>query len=182
MIIFTLSPWMIFLLVLCVIASIYGIIQNIGSIILISIAVIVLILLLGKWPIKTFIGLVSILLLSVVYFSVSSTIEANNTPVLIYKATNTCSFYDEQGTLVQIPSGAIVAKYRHPKQESKEKQYNGNSHVCNWYYDGEVFSSTTSVIHEGSLAEKMNVEKNIWSLEEIREITYKEFRNGNWWT
>lgn len=182
MIIFTFPIWMILVLILGAAGIIYGIIQNIVTIILVSVAVIIVFCLFMRWPGKTFVGMICVFVLSTAFLCISSKVKTNQTPVYIYRATNTCAFFDEKDSTIQIPSGAIVAKFLHPKQESGEQQYSGHSHMCYWYYDGEVFSSTVSVMHGSSLAEKMHIEENIWNLEEIREITYKQFLKNDWWS
>lgn len=180
MIIFSLPPWWLLLFIVCIIAMIFGLIQNIGSIILVVITVIVIILLFLKWPVKTLIGLVCIIVTCFVVSSVSSSNEVNKTPVRICIATDTCIFFDEQDNIVQIPSGAVVADFWHPEQKSKEQNVNANSLMCYWFYGDEVFSSTISIRH--SLADANKVEDNRWNLAEIREITYKEFQSCDWWT
>ncbi len=182
MIFFTIPFGIILVLILVAAGIIHSIIQNIVAIILIVIAIIIVFVLFMKWPGKTFIGLVCVIVLSSAFLAVSSIVKVNETPVYIYRATDTCTFFDEQGANVQIPNGAVVAKFYHPEKESKERQYVGNSYMCYWYFNGEVSSSTVSVIHNGDIAEKMKVEKNIWNLEDIREITYKQFQKNTWWS
>lgn len=178
---FFLSPWTILILVLCIIACGVLFLQNIGYMILIAIFVIVMLVLLVMWPKQTIITTVLLAALGSGYYYIDSTVKTNNTPVTIYQATDICTFFDEQNTRIQIPNGAIVAKFYHPKQESIEKQVHGSSYMCYWYYDGTVFYSTESLLHSKN-NKFINNEKNEWHLEEIKKTTLKQFQKGNWWT
>lgn len=167
-------------------AGIYVFVQNLGVVIL-TFIVLYIVLSIGaflfeRWPVKTAIGIVIIILAAVAGFNISSASKINNEPVTIYKATDTCVIYDEEHDLVQIPAGAIVARYTDPERESKEVSVIGKSDMCVWYDGGELNTTTVSINHAMDYwIEELDYEPNNWNLLEIIEITYKEFKESNWW-
>lgn len=177
------SPWLIIMLLLCLVGAVYGIVQNITSILVVVVAIMVLIFFLFKWPAKTVIILICSVVVMLIGGSISSLLERNSTPVTIYRAVADCIIYDERDNLVEVPSGAIVAKYNDPERISEEdNMYNVHSSMCEWFYEGRVYSSTVSIRHELSTwIEKYGFARNNWRLEEIEEINYKKFQQGNWW-
>lgn len=173
-----------FWLALFAAAGIYVLVQNIGIVILsffvIYIVFSIVSFLFTQWPGRTMIAIVVIIVAVIIGFNIFSTSKINNTPVTIYRAADTCVIYDEDHELVQVPKGAIVARYTDPEVKSKEVSVAGNSDRCVWYYDGQISTSTVSTWHEMDL-EEFDYEPNIWNLVEIKEITYKEFQKNNWW-
>ena len=183
--IFFLSPWFIFVMALFGAAGIYTIVQNIGIIILsfvvLYIVLFIFSILFNKWPARTIFGIILIFIVAIIALKIYTNSEINNTPVMLYRATDTCVIYDEMNELVQIPMGAIVARYSDPEIKSKEVSVIGQSHMCLWHYDGQVYTTTESIKHELDYYIKEGYEPNIWNLSEIKEITYKQFQKGNWW-
>lgn len=166
-------------------AGIYVFVKNIGVVIL-AFAILYVVLSVGtylfaRWPVKTLVAIAIFILMTVAGFNILSTSKINNTPVAIYQATDTCVIYNEMHELVQIPAGAIVARYKDPERESKEVSVIGKSDMCFWF-DGELNSTTVSINHAMDYwIEELDYEPNVWNLLEIKEITYKEFQKSNWW-
>lgn len=181
MIIF-ISSGLAIILLICLIGLGYGIMQNIGTILLLLLFGCVFLCFVFRWPIETLFGTLILCAVILGLSHCNNVNEANSTPVTIYIATEACYFADEEGREIKIAEGAIVAKYRHPSQESTEPQYSGHSEYCSWYIDGQVYSSTVSIRRDSAdLAKMFGLTKNQWHLEPISEITYREFCNEAWW-
>lgn len=163
-------------------AGVYALVQNIGAVILAVVILSVVFFLFSNWPIQTAIGTIIAIILGAIAFNIYSNSEINNTPVTIYQATDNCIIYNEEHELIQIPEGAIVARYRDPERKSNEISVMGHSDMCVWYANGQVNTTTVSINHGMDYwIKELDYEPNEWNLLVIKEITYKEFQKGTWW-
>lgn len=163
-----------------------------AAIILLIIAVIAIcLIMLGKYPGVTLICL-SVLVVVLIFAGIGASItkesEENSVPVTISKATATCTVYDIDRNVVEIPIGSIIARYTDENDRKSEHIGKISSHEfarhCYWYYNGEVnhfFVSSLREYTSETLAEYIGNKKNDWNVIEIAEIPYKEFSNSQWW-
>lgn len=146
---------------------------------------IVLLVLTLKFP-KTMLIILSLaVIISVAIVVVPDIIEKNEVTVRLSRATGDCYVHDVDGNVIKIPKGAVIAKYRDPKERQLEGQYYGYLYNCYWYYEGQEHYINLSNIHD---AEKDSViyqyyggADNDWKVESLGEMRYKQFRKGQWW-
>lgn len=155
------------------------ILDNIFIILLVLAAVVIFLVLLSKWPEATLVCMVITALALIIGFSVSEKKQENNIPVTIYVATDDCLVYDKNENIITIPKGAVIARYK----DESERQPEGTNvfgfvNYCYWYYQGQTNWFYVSNSHETSFS---NLPLSQWRVEKIKEITYKEFQNGNWY-
>lgn len=155
------------------------VLDNIGIILLAIGILIVLMVLLCKWPKQTIITLAASAVIFTIYFTNTAKKAEESIPVTIYKASDTCTVYDKNDRIVVIPEGAIVARYV-DERERQAENHNvfGFVNVCYWYYNGDTSQFFVSNSHE--LSQQSNLEPNDWNLTKIEEITYGEFQKGSW--
>ena len=169
---------LILLFLIFVIGGAKLILDNIFIIIILSIIFIILFILLCKWPKITFFILCAFIIISLVSISTVIKSQENNIAVHIYKTNDACVVYDTDDNVVNIPSGAIIAKYKDERELQGEGYgVHGYVHACYWYYDGEIHNFFVSNRHEACLD---GCAPNVWNIREVGEITYKEFKKGNW--
>ena len=170
---------MLFLLIL-IIAGASWIIDNILWIILVAVIINVILPLLFYWKPKLCIAIAAVLLiigLGVGLISaVTDQINTNNREITLYRATDTCAFYDETYEIRKIPEGAIFVVFGHHEQKSQEPGFIGSRTLCYWYYEGTVYNSTVS-----NKAQIYKWDGVNWNREEIGVTTYKEIMYGDWW-
>lgn len=152
--------------------------DNIFTILLVIIIIIVFFVLLSKWPRAVFAGLVIGVLALSICGIIQNRSQENNIPVTIYIAIDDCKVYDKDENLITIPNGAIIARY----QDQRERQPEGTNiygfkNVCHWYHNGQLHQFLVSNSHETSFS---HLTLSEWNVSKLKQITYKEFRKGNW--
>lgn len=181
--IFVVPISLILMVLLCAVAIGYGIIQNIGVIIVAIIIIAVFIYCFINWPGLTFASFCIIAVVALCYNGIEHQQKIDNA-VTISIAIDECRFFNEEGEQLTIPKGAIVAKYTDPDQVSVEKNTDLNSQICSWYIDGEIHYSTISFRHDMTMADGTNhygVANNIWNLQEVDHISIADFKSKEWW-
>lgn len=152
--------------------------DNILLIILAIALIIGLLFLFVRWPKQTFVILLILLAVTLIATYSMKANERNNITVRIYKAIGECQVYDIDHNPVTIPAGAMIARYTDESERQSEivggRSYAGFTYVCCWYYQGKEYT-----FHESWA---MNMENaSCWDTQKVKEITYKEFENSNWW-
>ena len=179
-IILFISGELLFFVLLLVIVGITWVIENVWWIILALVVInIVIPLILYICPKLIIYPVAAIFIVGIVvgvFTLIIENEEVNSKTIKLYRSTDTCTFYDENHEIVQIPQGAIVAIYYHPEEKSKEERYVGSSQRCQWYYAGREYHATVSV-----LADVYNWESINWNLEEVGTTTYQKLQLDNWW-
>lgn len=158
--------WIIILYILCWFVFAKFVLDNIFLILFGIVVVIIFLCLLFKHPKET---LSTVLVLSIITLCISC-INRSNAPVTISKATQICRVYDENNNIIDIPKGAIIARYTDESIRVSDGNYIGFLTKCSWYYQGITHSFTESVVWD----------KNQWYLEDIGKTKYSDFKNGDW--
>lgn len=155
------------------------IIENIVAIIIAILMIIILWFCFSKWPKITVVLVLIVCIATWGYIAIPQYISENYFPVSIYGAEDICFVYSEDGNIVEIPAGSIIARYIDEKGSQHEgNHYYGQGNICCWYYNGIVTSFNVSYLHEDS---ENILEANQWKIREFSEITYKELNSTEWW-
>lgn len=174
------SGEVLLLLLILVVAGISWIIDNLLWILLFAVVVNLIIPLLIYWkPELVVAAVIAFLVIGLIAYLICAGVDQakiNDHEITLYRATGTCTFFDEAHETIAIPKGAIFVIFGHPEQQSKEPQYIGKATICYWYYEGTVYNSTVS-----NLAEVYKWQGVNWNREEVGTTTYKEIMQGNWW-
>lgn len=178
----------IIVFILCVLAAVDIILNNLVTILLvIAFAVILLIVLyncLSKWPMATVIASVIVLIVIFGGLKVKISSDIDNNPVKIYKVINPCVYYDLEQNEHKILRDSVIAKMTSTNKKMTENRDNisfvGYKEYIYTYTDGSVTKSTVSKAAEG-LAGYVKAMNRWGGAEFVKEITYKEFRDTNWW-
>ena len=142
--------------ILAIYVGINFILDNIVVILLTILLVVIIFICLAKKPSMTIISLLCLCLIYFVMVTTENRNELNNSPVEISVASETSVIYDSRGSQYTIPLGAIVARHR-------------STFYC--YYNDKC-----ETIDFDSLFYPKNL-----ILEQLDQITYKEYRNSKWW-
>ena len=154
------------------------VLDSILTILFFLVVVVVVLVVLFKFPRATLISLVVIALVIGIGLAVNSQSEEDNISVKIYKATGVCTVYDKNENIISIPAGAIIARYQDERKRQPEgTNIHGFVNVCYWYYEGSIHQFYVSNSHEISIS---GLPLSRWNVVELRQITYKEFNQGEW--